>query len=70
MADIDINLFGEHDKPDNHPDTVENIPLTPGGAMGGSTWYQKMNKKCHLKEGKLKKECSPILTSTVVQGVI
>ena len=39
MADIDIDPFGEHDKTDTHPDeTGENIPLTPGGVMGGSTW--------------------------------
>ena len=38
MADVDIDPFGDHDKPDDCPDeTGENIPLTPGGAMGGST---------------------------------
>ena len=39
MADIDIDPFEEHNKTDLHPDeTGENVPLTPGGAMGGSTW--------------------------------
>ena len=33
MADVNIDPFGEHDKTDSHPDTVENIPLTSGGAM-------------------------------------
>ena len=32
MADIDIDPFGDHDKPDDHPDeTFENIPLTKRG---------------------------------------
>ena len=36
MADIDIDLFGEHEsRPDDHTGTDENIPLIPGG---GSTW--------------------------------
>ena len=39
MADVDINPFGDHDKTDFHPDDIgENIPLNPGGEMGGSTW--------------------------------
>ena len=37
MADVDdIDPFGDHDKPDDHPDeTGKNIPLIPGGAMAG-----------------------------------
>ena len=32
MADVDINLFGEHDKTNSNPDeTCESIPLNPGG---------------------------------------
>ena len=40
MADVDIDPFSDHDKTDEHPDeTGENIPLSPGGAMGGGfTW--------------------------------
>ena len=39
MADVDIDPFGDHDKTDSHPDEGENIPLTPGGEMGGgSSW--------------------------------
>ena len=37
MADIDIDLFGEHESRTNdHTETSENIPFTPVG--GGSTW--------------------------------
>ena len=36
MADVDINPFSDHDKPDDCPD--ENIPLTQGGMTKGSTW--------------------------------
>ena len=39
MADDNMDPFGEHDKTDSHPDeTCENIPSTPGGVIGGSTW--------------------------------
>ena len=39
MADVDIDLFGDHNKTDSHPDvTGENIPFTPGGVIEGSTW--------------------------------
>ena len=39
MADVDTDPFGEHDKTDSYPDkTGQTIPLTPGGAMGGSSW--------------------------------
>ena len=38
MADIDINPFGEHDKPDEgmseHLDEGEMIPIKPGGVIG------------------------------------
>ena len=38
MADIDIDLFGDHDKTGAQPDkTGETIPLIPGG-VGGATW--------------------------------
>ena len=41
MADVDINLFGEHKSRTEEP-TDRNIPLTPAGvecpASGGSTW--------------------------------
>ena len=31
MADIDIDLFSDHDKTDSHPDeTGESIPITLG----------------------------------------
>ena len=33
MADVDIDPFGEHESK-----TDENIPLIPGGRVGGSTW--------------------------------
>ena len=36
MADIDINPFGEHDRTEEPTD--ENIPLSPVGLRGGSTW--------------------------------
>ena len=38
MVDIDIDLFGEHDKTEEHPvETGENIPRTPF-TPGGVTW--------------------------------
>ena len=36
MADIDINPFGEHNRTEEP--TVKNIPLSPVGPGGGSTW--------------------------------
>ena len=37
MADVDINLLGEHEsRTDDHTERGENIPFTPVG--GGSTW--------------------------------
>ena len=37
MADIDIDLFGEHEsRPEDNTETGENIPFTPVG--GRSTW--------------------------------
>ena len=39
MADVDIDLFSEHDKMDEQPHTSKTIPFTPGGVIkGGSTW--------------------------------
>ena len=39
MADVDIDLFGEHDKTDLHPDdTSENIPFPLVNLGGESTW--------------------------------
>ena len=41
MADVDIDPFGEHEsRPDDNPETGENIPFTPvGGGRGrSSTW--------------------------------
>ena len=38
MADIDIDLFGEHDKIDEHSDEGETIPFTLGGVIGEGTW--------------------------------
>ena len=38
MTDVNINPFGDHNKPDTQPDEMgETIPLTPG-EVGGSTW--------------------------------
>ena len=66
MVDVDINPFGDHDKTDAHPDeTGENIPLTPEGAMGGDTFEPDHEQETSFGEGKLKKEGSPILISTV-----
>ena len=47
MADIDIDPFGNHNKTNNHPDepTGENIPLSPGGLGGGSTWELEPEKE-------------------------
>ena len=37
MANVDIDPYGKHDRPDEHLD--ETIPLTPGEAIReGSTW--------------------------------
>ena len=40
MADVDIDPFSEHDKPDVWPDEMgETIPFILGGMIeGGSTW--------------------------------
>ena len=49
MADIDTDSFREHNKTDSHPDeTGENIPLTPGGAMGGSSWEPEREQETSL----------------------
>ena len=70
MADVDIDPFGYHDKPDDCPDTGESIPLTTRGAIGGSQLEdhpgnQNENKKHHSEEGNLKKAGSPNFTLTV-----
>ena len=44
MADVDIDPFGNHDKPDTQLDKPmsETISLTPGGAGGeGATWERE-----------------------------
>ena len=52
MADVDIDPFGDHDKPEDCLDkTDENISLTPGGAMGGSTWEPECEQETSF-EGK------------------
>ena len=39
MADVDIDPFGEHDRTESRTDeTGENIPFTPVGGAGSSTW--------------------------------
>ena len=39
MADVDIDPFGEHDRTESRTDeTGENIPFTPVGGGGSSTW--------------------------------
>ena len=43
MVNVDIDPYGEHDKPDAQPDKHldegQTIPLTMGGAIGGGfTW--------------------------------
>ena len=66
MADIDTDHFGDYDKTGSHPDdSGETIPFIPGRTMEDPLGNQYMNKKHRLEEGKLKKEGSPILTSTV-----
>ena len=54
MADVDINPFGEHDKTDSHLDeTSENIPLTPGRAMGGGfSWEPDHEQETSFRGGK------------------
>ena len=39
MADVDIDPFGEHNRTELRTDEAgENIPFTPVGGGGGSTW--------------------------------
>ena len=39
MADVDIDLFGEHEsRTDDNAETDENIPITPVGGGRSSTW--------------------------------
>ena len=53
MADVDIDLFGNDNKTDSHPDDGENIPLTPGGEMGGgSSWKPEQEQETSFREGK------------------
>ena len=64
MAEVDIDPFSYHNKINSHPDaTGETIPLSRGGA-GGSSWEEEHEQE-HHSEGKLKKEGSPIFTSTI-----
>ena len=51
MADIDTDPFSDHNKRDSHLDeTDEKIPLTPGGAIGGSTWESEHHLEEKVKE--------------------
>ena len=43
MADIDIDPFGEHDRTEEQTD--ENIPLSPVGPRGGSTWEPECERE-------------------------
>ena len=45
MADVDIDLFGDHDSRPDKPMVENNIPLTPGG--GDQLGNQNVNKKHH-----------------------
>ena len=57
MAEVDIDRFDNHSKPEDCPDepTGKTIPFTPGEVIeGGSTGNQNANKKCHSEKGKLK----------------
>ena len=56
MADIDIDLFGNHDKIDSHPDeTGETIPLAQGGSMGGTSTWEPESKQEMSFGGKTQK---------------
>ena len=44
MADVDIDPFGEHKLRPEEP-TDENIPLTPVGPEGGSTWQPEREQE-------------------------
>ena len=45
MADVDIDLFGEHDRTESRTDepTNEHIPLIPG--VGRSTWEPEQGEQ-------------------------
>ena len=45
MADVDIDLFGEHDRTESRTDepTNEHTPLIPG--VGRSTWEPKQSEQ-------------------------
>ena len=45
MADVDINLFGDHEPRPEEP-TGENIPITP---VRGSTWAPKREQETSFR---------------------
>ena len=68
MRDIDIDLFEDHDKPNDHPDTGKNIPptlFTPGRAMRGLTWEPAHEQETTLGRGKTQNAGSPNFMLTV-----
>ena len=72
MADIDIDPFGEHGKTDAQLDeTGENIPLNPGGVMGGSTWQTEREQETSVQRREnSRKKAHQILCQQFVQGAI
>ena len=56
MADVAIDPFSDHDKTDSHPDTGENIPLTPEGAIRGSTWKPECKQETSFGGTSLREE--------------
>ena len=54
MADVDIDLFGEYDKTDSHPDdTGENTPLPLVNQGGGSTWKPEHEQETLFGGGRI-----------------
>ena len=54
MADVDIDLFGEYDKTDSHPDdTGDNIPLPLVNQGGGSTWEPEHEQETLFGGGRI-----------------
>ena len=49
MADIDINLFGEHDRIDEHSDEGETFLFTPGRGEGGRLEDLLGNQNSNMK---------------------
>ena len=50
MEDVDIDLIGEHNKTDSHPDdTGKTIPLNPA-RVGDLLDNKNVNKKHHLEK--------------------